>query len=548
MTDRRQQVLDRLDAAAPRAAVPAAAPTLRLDDWYNAITGIGVSLKDKRIGTAFAVESLTWMEACDLWRGDDLAARVVETIPDEMLRQGFEIRIAEPRKTPSKRLPGEPADPESDDETFGEAAARGDGTGWLRRNAIRRDAEDQHRKLAEQITSKLEDLGFAKAVFDALCYERAYGGAAILLGAKDGRTDLKQPLNPDTVRALDWLTVLEPRECQPIAWYNDPRAPKFGEPAIYEISPDSPGGVVKASTMQVHESRLIIFGGVRVTKRPVPGALPGWGDSTLTRVVRVLRDYNLSWSATAILLNDFSQSVIGMEGLNEILSSGNAAKLKERFQAVELSRSVAHAVLIDKEHEEYKRETTSVTGLGDLLDKMSARLAAACDMPLTLLMGQSPKGLGNEGDSDVRFFYDRVRAKQDRKLRPVIERLVKMLFKVFGATEPDSWSVHFHPLWQSPDKERAETMLLMAQVDEKMIASGVLSAEEVAKSRYGSDEYSLTTIIDWEAREAAEPIAPPPAKTESQLEAEQHERDLAVKTLEAKTAGGPLRKPLPTGK
>jgi phage-related protein (TIGR01555 family) len=520
---------------------------MRLDDWYNTITGIGVTGKDKRQAGAFVATVVNDAEAMELWRGDDIAARVVETIPNEMLRQGFEVRIAEERK-PSKRAPGEPAEPGAHDETYGEATARGDALGWMRRRKARRDAEEQSKDLQEQIAAKLEDLGLASKLYDALCYERAYGGAAVLLGVKDGATDLKQPLKPEArIRSLDYLTVLEPRECQPIAWYNDPRKAKFGDPAIYQINPQSPGGATTTTLFQVHESRLIVFGGIKVTKRPMYGVVSGWGDSVLTRVTRVLRDYNMSWASTGVLLNDFSQSVIKIKGLAEVMAGNGAEKLRARMQAVELSRSIAHAVLIDAE-EEYERKATPVTGLEALLDRFSSRLAAACDMPLTLLMGQSPKGLGNEGDSDIRFFYDRVKSMQDRKLRPVLERLVKMLFQVLGAAEPDSWSIHFCPLWQASDLEAAQARKTQAETDNLYVTMGALSPAEVAKSRFGSDEFSFQTSVDWEAREAGEEHAPAPVKSAAEVEKEKAEADAAAaefglkaKEVDAKTSS--LRKP-----
>lgn len=536
--DRWQRGLDALERPATGRSVP------RLDDWSNAMTGLGVVGRDKRMGGNFLATVVTEAEAVELWRGDDIAARVVETLPNEMLRQGFELRIAEERKPAKGATPGEPNEPGSKAETYAEATARGDALGWMRRRKERRDAEEKSKDLQEQISAKLEDLGLAAKLYEALCYERAYGGAAIMLGVKDGTADLSMPLKPEArIRALDYLLTLMPSECMPIAWYNDPRKPKFGDPAIYQITPQSMGGTTQ-TLMQVHESRMVIFGGIKVSSRPsLFGTTSGWGDSVLTRVVRVLRDYNMAWASTGILLTDFSQSVIKMVGLAEVMASGEAEKITNRMLAVERSRSIAHAVLIDSE-EEYERKGTPVTGLPELLTGMASRLAAACDMPLTLLMGQSPKGLGNEGDSDVRFFYDRVKSMQDRKVRPVLERLIKMLFQVFGAAEPDSWSIHFCPLWQPTDIEAATARKTQAETDEKYVTMGALSAAEVAKSRFGSDEFSFQTTVDWDAREAGEEHAPAPVKSADEIEAEEHERDLAVKTVEAKTFG---KAPAPGG-
>ena len=43
-------------------------------------------------------------------------------------------------------------------------------------------------------------------------------------------------------------------------------------------------------------------------------------------------------------------------------------------------------------------------------------------------MGQAPAGLNATGDSEIRWFYDRVAARQRRELQPALKRLVKLLF------------------------------------------------------------------------------------------------------------------------
>lgn len=433
----------------------------RYDGWRSALTGIGHSSYDKRLSHSFLAETVDGDLAAELWRGDDLAARVIETVPSEMLRQGFDVRFE--------------------------------------------DAE-----LSEVVSSRWEDLGFVDALWHALAYERGYGGGAVLLGAADGATDLAEPLDMGRVRSIDWMTALEPRELVPHAYYDNPQAPKYGQPALYKLSPMPQGrSTAGERDVLVHESRLIVFGGIRVSRRAMRSMEFGWGDSVLTRFYPTLRDFNTACSAAGILVADFAQAVFKMKGLAEVVAQDKDAVVAARMAAVELSRSVARAILIDAE-EDFKRETTSLSGLPEMLDRFQVRLAAAADMPLTLLMGQSPAGLNATGESDIRFFYDRVKAMQERKLRKPIERVVKIILAALGEKEPESWSIHFHPLWQPTDAEQATARYTQAQSDAIYIANGVVSPEEIALARFGSDEYSFNTPIDFKARELLEPAAPQP--------------------------------------
>lgn len=448
----------------------------RSDAWQNTLTGLGTT-RDKGYSTTFDADIVDNETASTLWRGNDLAARVIETLPNEMLRAGFCLKV--------------------------------------------KGGEEDGLALEETLTARWEDLGLTERLREGLCYSRAYGGGAILLGANDGRP-MTEPLDIARVRSLDWLTSLEARELQPSAWYGDPQAPKFGQPSRWRLCPHSPSGSIPSRTVEVHETRLLIFQGIKVSRRDL-GSMSGWGDSILTRVWRVLRDHDSSFQSASVLLHDFSQAIFKMKGLADLVAQDGASALAARMEAVELGRSIMRGVLIDVE-EEFERKSTPLTGLPELLDRMTTRLAAAADMPITLLMGQSPGGLNATGESDIRFFYDRVSAEQSRTLRPAVEKVCKILFATMGG-EPDTWSIRFTPLWQPTEKERVETKRIQAEVDRIYLDTGVLSAEEIAINRFGVDGESLDTKIDFEAREALEPAAPEPVLSESEQATREAELD-----------------------
>jgi uncharacterized protein len=368
--------------------------------------------------------------------------------------------------------------------------------------------------LAEAIHTRWEELGLVEFLWRLWTFERAYGGGAGLLGVNDGNPDLTQPLNVEKAIKFEFLTPLEPVEVVPVEWYNDPSHKKFGLPSLYQINPISPGGTTATSglfTTKVHESRFVIFPGIRVSRRAFSGT-SGWGDSILTRLDPVLRDFQITWESAAVLVTDFSQAIFKMKNLVEIVGTDNNNAFKNRMQAIDYGRSVLRAIVIDQD-EDFERKTTSLTSLPEILDRFATRLAAAADMPLTLLMGQSPAGLNATGASDIRFFYDRIKAVQVQKLRPVIEYVTRILLQTMGKPEPENWSIDFHPLWQPTDKEKAEARYIQAQTDNLYLTQQVLSPEEVALSRFGGDEYSAETIVDFKARDNMEPaVSPTPDK------------------------------------
>lgn len=66
----------------------------RADGWRNIYTGLGTK-RDKRGGAGFVADRLDEVTAEELWRGDDIAARIIESQPDAELRQGFSVVVSD---------------------------------------------------------------------------------------------------------------------------------------------------------------------------------------------------------------------------------------------------------------------------------------------------------------------------------------------------------------------------------------------------------------------------------------------------------------------
>ena len=439
----------KLDTAAPKR--------LKLDGWANAATGVGVLGKDKRLSVSYSPDLLDPLTCEALWRGNDLAARIIEVIPDEALREGVEFK--------------------TDDNDFDEL-----------------------------IEDELLRLNAIEVLREAWQTARAMGGAGILIGATDGSSNLELPLAEDRIRTIDYLTVLTPRELWAERWQADPTKPAYGEVVTYRLVPIGvpPGASVQTYPI-IHASRIIRISGVRTTRRyRYAGVQPGWDDSLLGRVVESLSDFQGAFSGAGILAADFSFAVLKLKGLAQILATEQGQSLSARAAGIEAARSIANVTLLDSE-EEYERQTTNIAGLPDLLEKLMLRLSAAAKIPVALLMGQGPTGLNATGDADVRWFYDQIKAEQRRIARPALKRLFELLLSATKGPArgkpPEKWEFEFRPLWQMTEKEEAEIRSLQATVDVAYITAQVVTPTEIAKSRFGGETYSTDTQIDIDLRD-----------------------------------------------
>lgn len=433
------------------------------DGWRNILTGLGTE-RDKGTFAECLPTVLTQQQCEDLWRGDDMADKIVTSLPGDALREGVTLSIASIE-----------------------------------------DA-DQRAATVEAIKAAIADLGFEERLQKGLQYERAYGGAAIFVGAVDGALDMSEPLDMESIRQIKHLTLFERRSIRAVEWEDNPFAKDYGKAKLYEVY--SWSGV--ATGQKVHESRLIVFPGRRVTERN-PTENEGWGDSVLALVYDVLRNFNQAWLGAGYTLNDFSVAIMKIKGLAAVLAANKPDDVAARAQAIELGRSIAKTILLDSE-EEYERKTTSLAGMPEVLDKFNTRLAAAASMPVTRLFGVSAAGLNATGAGDARNWYDAVGDYQTKSVLPAYERFLRILFRAkAGPTkgiEPDNWTVSFPPLWQPTEQERATTRKMVAETDAIYYDMGVVTSSEVRSSRFGSDEYSSETVID-----NTPPPQLPPAET-----------------------------------
>ena len=419
----------------------------RDDSWYNALTGLGSSLRDKLHSTRFVAGLRIDDQTLEnLYHDEDMAARIVDAVPEDALRQGYKLSV------------------EDDIE-------------------ISEKAEEYEKKL-----------GFRKQLKDAAVWARVFGGAVVWLGVDDGQTDDK-PVNMNGIRSILFANVLTKREILPESVYHTPE--KYGKPEMYRVN------TIDGKNFFIHESRLLRLDGSRTSLRRRQFN-SGWSDSILQKVHDVLMQFNIGWAAVAHLLQDASQAVFSIDGLSDMIAGGHRDILNTRMEIVDMGRSVARAIMLDADKEKFERQPANFGNVDAILNMFMYRLAAAARMPVTKLMGRSPAGMNATGDSDTQNWYDQIKVYQEESLAPAIEKFYTLLLAAqdFDGQAPEKWSVHFNRLWQMTDLEQATLEKTIAERDAIYIDKQVLLPEEVALSRFRPDGFHPETMIDLDARQS----------------------------------------------
>ena len=352
--------------------------------------------------------------------------------------------------------------------------------------------------------AEYDRLSVLTKVSDGVRWARLYGGAVLLLVAKDGG-DFIDPLNLDNLEEIVEIRVYDVTCLKnPGRYYSDPaNLETFGRIEYYTVTP--PG----SQSFDVHETRLI-----PVSSDPIPVGytsvygIPWLGRPALEACFDDLERYYqaLSWSAR--LIERKQQAVWNMTGLAEAFANGDDQLVSHRVNMVDLVRSNLNSVVVDKE-DTYNVLNLGLDGLQTLINEFQISISADAKIPVVILFGKSSTGLNASGAGDLETYYGMVSQIQTKIVSPALEKLTSILWvqKSLQGKIPDKWEICFSPLWQPTDQEQANTDNLEAQANTSKINAlmtlmnnSILAPEEVRKivvneiyPDYGFDDTLPTT-------------------------------------------------------
>jgi len=424
---------------------------LHNDAWINLATGVG-GAKDKSSGFAFASAYIGFAQHVleDLYEQDHIAGRIIDAPVELALGDGFTVEIT--------------------------AAENGQ---------------------KEATIDKLDELEVEEALNRALRWERLYGGSAIFIGTDDP-TRFDEPLDQARMRNVLYLHVLDRWELQPARFYEDPKHPKFGRPSHYHVHPNDSTVSKAIRSVVVHETRLIIFGGLVTTKRKLIEE-QYWGQSVLVRAYTAIKQYGGALASVLALMADASQGVYKIKGLMSIIKGGNGDALITRMKAQERLRSSLNAILLDSDGESYDRVAQPLTELGNLVDRFMINVGSAAVMPATEIFGRSAAGLNATGENDTRSWYKQGDNLRRKKIKPAIEQILRLVFRSSNGptkgAEPAIWKVAFPSLWTPTAAEKATIKKTKVETALLGLDGQVLTPHQVARNLFSGSEWDGEIVL-----------------------------------------------------
>lgn len=414
---------------------------------------MGIAGKDKTTYTGISTTALLTEPELESLYGHGVPRRYVDAIADEILRHLTSIKL---------------------------------GT----------EADDQGPAMIAAFETFLKQTQFHQALSEVIKLQRLYGGAGLVLLLDDGLPP-EEPVDIKRIRAVRGYFPLSRHNLIP----EDVSITDYSRPSHYRITTsqkltdDQQASYVN---VKIHQSRVARFDGLYLPWN-VRSRNTGWGMSVLQLIWAAFKRYESALSGLESMATDADIFVHKIPGLFQRIAAGNESDLRKRLEANNLSRSVYGGMVVDTE-EDLSFLNRALGNIASATDPFVKDLQAATGWPASILMGDSPGGLGKEGRFEERTWASLVEQWQEVYCRaPITEVFTYILASREGPTRgrvPESWSVEFPSVFTETTTERAALRLQVAQVDAQYINLGVLNPLEVRQSRFGGTEYSIETALN----------------------------------------------------
>jgi phage-related protein (TIGR01555 family) len=391
------------------------------DSISNFVNGLGTEDDATQGGRPTLCGRLTDRELVALYVMDDLAARIVEGLP--------------------------------------EAANQG---GWR--------VLDKATKAIVDLPEEAPEIG--EAQLEAAIWGRLYGGGAVFLLPDNPQQDLSKPR--EAAEPIKRLLTFDRLELTASRWQDDAFEEGFGEPSHYDVSPQRVSvGSAARQLRGVHRSWFLIYGGAKLP-RELARSSDGFDDSVLQRVWASLRRFVQTEQAIANIVQRFETATFKIAGLAAAFGSPEGERLvTERMRLLARSQSIVNAALVDADGgESFERTFANVAGLDALWDRLAHSVAKAAGEPMTQLFGMAPGGLSSDDKIGKANYRKRVALYQDRYFK----KNLQTFYKTYNEGRPVE--IEFLPIDESTPEEDQLNNESLARMISVIVGAGVMSADE----------------------------------------------------------------------
>jgi uncharacterized protein len=444
------------------------------DSFQNFALGLGIGTNNTSSANTYGFNPITRIRTELEWmyRGAWLAGAAVDVIANDMTREGVEI------------------------------------TGQLDPDEI------------EEIEEEAVTLRVWERINQTIKWSRLYGGCIWVL-LLDGQ-DYSTPLRVDRVgpNQFKGLLVLDRWMAMPsLEDLVTEIGPDLGLPKFYTVDVSAPALRGK----KIHYSRCIRLIGDELPYWQAMGENL-WGMSVLERPFPIVSQFDSATAGASQMVSKAYLRYFKVKNYRSILSTGGPAKkgLQEMVAAMRLFASNEGISLIDAEDDMVTAQASVFSGMSEILLHIAEQIAGAFGIPLVRLLGQSPGGLGSNGDGEIKTYKDGIRQKQ-QYIRVGVTKIYRCLARSLSIDVEKGYIVKFRALEQIDETTKSDIADKDTRSAVAVLETGKISdktfLQEVARTSAMTGRWNSITkeVIDSSSDELPpdpsemEELPPPPA-------------------------------------
>lgn len=432
------------------------------DAFSNPLARLGFETPNIMEGTQYTLQRLTrdFNMLNALYRENWIIRRIIDTIPSDMLKNGFTI------------------------------------TTELGPELLKRfDRELRTTQLIEKLRKGLK-------------WGRLYGGALGVMLIQGQGDDLSEPLDLELIMPGDFagLMILDRwNGVSPSSELVDDIAdPEYGLPKYYNVTDPVDGTMIC-----IHHSRCVRF---------VGNDLPYWEElsevmwsaSVVESVFDELKKRdNVSWNIAQLTFMA-NMRILKMNDLGQLLASTDSTSQQELYRTIQAQNVLMNnmGLMVMDAADSIESHQYTFGGLAECYQQFIMDIAGAAEIPVTRLFGRSPSGLNATGESDLQNYYEMIAEKQETYLRPIFSKLLPVIcMSVFGAV-PDDLDFEFDPVAEPSDEQRADLAKTGTDIVVSAVGAGLVSPRTGLKELKQQSERTnvWTNITDEDIEKASDEI------------------------------------------
>lgn len=199
-----------------------------------------------------------------------------------------------------------------------------------------------------------------------------------------------------------------------------------------------------------------------------------------------------------------------IEGVNLTAAAGNQNGINQRV-AEFVAMQDNYGVQVLGGQEQLKQQDISLTDFDQLILTQYQLTAAIFEMPVTKLLGTSPKGMDATGEFEEADYHETLEGINEHDVRPLVERhhllcMRSYVMPKFQLTAPLETTIVFDKLDAETGKEKAERTKLEAERDKMLAETGAIDGVDV-RDRLRKDDESGYTGIEEAMPEGPRPVS-----------------------------------------